>query len=383
MKDISTKIYKGNILIVDDTPNNLHLLSSMLEEQGYEVRCANSGAMALIAVSTEHPDIILLDINMPDMNGYEVCQRLKNDQQTQDIPVIFLSALSETIDKVKAFRLGGVDYVTKPFQLEEVLARIETQLNLRWMQLELQQAKAQAIKALEQEQELNRLKSEFVSMISHDFRTPLTTIQGFAGLLQCGVQSLSPEVINRYIDKINNAVDHLLNLLDEILLIGSMEVGKMQHNPVEVNLKNFCTDLIDSLQCGVGNQHQLRFTCQQSSTQAEIDITLLQQILNNLLSNAIKYSPTDSQITLELDCQPEIAIFRVRDKGIGIPLENQPHLFTAFYRCHNVGKIKGTGLGLAIVKKCVEVHQGNIFLDSTEGLGTIVTVSLPRYPQPE
>jgi signal transduction histidine kinase len=382
MNNLQTYSYKANILIVDDTPNNLHLLSSMLEEQGYEVRCANSGAIALRAVEMEHPDIILLDINMPNMNGYEVCERLKLDLRTRDIPVIFLSALSETIDKVKAFRIGGIDYITKPFQLEEVLARVENHISLRRMQIELQQAKTQAIKALEQEQELNHLKSEFVSMISHDFRNPLTSIQGFAGLLECGSKLPSPEIINRYVSKINNAVDHLLCLLDEILLIGSIESGKIQYHPVSVNLEEFCYELIDTLQYSLGNQHQICFSCS-DNTGAEMDIVLLQRILTNLLSNAIKYSPSGSKIDLVLECQNHVTIFQIRDQGMGIPIENQSHLFEAFYRCNNVGDIKGTGLGLAIVKKCVEVHQGNISLESQENLGTTFTVSLPRYDQSE
>jgi two-component system, sensor histidine kinase and response regulator len=355
----------------------------MLEEQGYEVRCANSGAIALKAVEIEHPDIILLDINMPNMNGYEVCERLKLNKHTQPIPVIFLSALSETIDKVKAFRIGAVDYITKPFQVEEVLARIENQLSLRRMQIELQQAKDKALKALAKEQELNRLKSEFVSMISHDFRNPLTSIQGFAGLLECGSKVPAPETLNRYINKINNAVDQLLSLLDEILLIGKIEVGKMQYQPVLVNLEDFCKELIDTLQYSIGNQHQICFNFTSDCTKAEMDLILLQRILSNLLSNAIKYSPSGSEIYLDLECQNHVAIFKVRDQGMGIPLENQSHLFEAFYRCSNVGEIKGTGLGLAIVKKCVEVHQGNISVESQENLGTKFTVSLPRYCQSE
>lgn len=383
MNNFHTDPGKGNILIVDDTPNNLHLLSSMLEEQGYEVRCANSGAIALKAVAMEHPDIILLDINMPNINGYQVCEQLKRDQHTQEIPVIFLSALSETIDKVRAFRVGAVDYITKPFQVEEVLARIENQLSLRRMQIELQQAKAKALKALEQEQELNRLKSEFVSMISHDFRNPLTSIQGFAGLLECGGETPAPETINRYINKINTAVDNLLSLLDDILLIGSMEVGKMQYKTVSVNLQEFCHELIDTLKYSLGDQNQICFTCLGDSTQAEMDLIILQRILNNLLSNAIKYSHPGEPVYLDLECQNHMTIFQVRDQGMGIPLENQPYLFEAFYRSSNVGDIKGTGLGLAVVKKCVEVHQGRILLESKEQIGTKITVYLPRYPGKE
>src|SRR5918997_1775651 len=128
---------KGNILIVDDTPDNLRLLSAMLSDQGYKVRSAINGQMALMGVKASPPDLILLDINMPDMNGYEVCSSLKATEATSQIPVIFISALGEVLDKVKAFRVGGVDYITKPFQLEEVLARIETHLTIRNLQKQL------------------------------------------------------------------------------------------------------------------------------------------------------------------------------------------------------------------------------------------------------
>lgn len=379
MDGFSTSTAKGSILIVDDTPNNLHLLSTMLENLGYEIRCTNSGAMALVAVNTEHPDLILLDISMPDMNGYEVCQRLKANEATSDIPVIFLSALSEAIDKVKAFQLGGVDYITKPFQVEEVLARIENQLRFQRLQAELQQARLDALRALEQEKKLNHLKSEFVSMVSHDFRTPLTSIQGFAELLRCSGCVPPLDVVNRYVDKINSAIDHLLYLLEKVLLIGSVEAGKMQCQPIAINLEKLCRDLVDTLQLSAENGHQIRFSWVGTSTQAEMDATLLQQILTNLLSNAIKYSPNGAPVDFKLDCQEHVAIFQVCDRGIGIPAENQPYLFEAFYRSGNVGNIKGTGLGLAVVKQCVDAHCGQIFLESMEGEGTRVTVTLPRY----
>lgn len=371
---------KGNILIVDDTPNNLRLLSSMLTQQGYEVRSAISGAVALMAVRTVHPDLILLDINMPKMGGYEVCEQLKANAQTQEIPVIFLSALSEAIDKVRAFQVGGVDYITKPFQVEEVLARVENQLTLRRLQIDLQQAKAEALRALEQEKELNRLKTEFVSMISHDFRSPLTSIRGFSELLRQtaspGKQMLPPEVQERYFEKIDGAIDHMLNLLDEVLLIGSLESGKARYEPIAIDLLDFCQELVEVLQVNTA-QHQIKLIHTNVCELAQIDPTLLRQILTNLISNAMKYSPNGGIIEFRLDCQDDWATFEIQDQGIGIPADNQLHLFETFYRCSNVGSVKGTGLGLAVVKRCVDAHHGKISIDSTEGIGTTVTVSLP------
>jgi two-component system, sensor histidine kinase and response regulator len=375
-----TNTTKGSILIVDDTPNNLRLLASMLTQQGYKVHSAISGTVALTAVKAVHPDLIVLDINMPEMDGYEVCDRLKAEEVTRKIPVLFLSAFDDVSSKVKAFQAGGVDYITKPFQVEEVLARVESQLTLQRMQTELQQAKTDALRALAQEQELNRLRSEFISMISHDFRTPLTSIQGFAELLRYGNANLTNETRDRYFNKIDAAIEHLLHLLDEVLLIGGIESGRVQYQPVAINLEQFCRDLIETVQFSAHNQHQIALNYRNDGVGVEMDQMLLQQILVNLLSNAVKYSPHGGQIQLEVECQAEVAIFRVRDQGIGIPPENQPHLFESFYRGSNVQQIQGTGLGLAIVQRCVTAHHGNIQIESAENQGTTVTVTLPIAP---
>ncbi|MDJ0708598.1 MAG: hybrid sensor histidine kinase/response regulator [Leptolyngbyaceae cyanobacterium MO_188.B28] len=369
---------KGNILIVDDAPDNLRLLSRMLVQQGYDVRSAISGALALRAVHTIPTDLILLDINMPKMNGFEVCEQLKQDVATCEIPVIFLSAYSNAVDKVKAFRAGGIDYITKPFQVEEVLARVENQLTLRRLQIELQQAKADALRALEREKELNRLKSEFVSMITHDFKTPLASIQGFAGLLQAAEEGLTEATKIRYFDKIDAAIEHMRQLLDNVLLISGAEVGKLQCHPTRLNLESFCRDLVESMQLSQDHNNSIRFTCASESPQANIDPMLLRQILSNLLANAIKYSPAGEVIQFDLICQDNTAQLRIQDHGIGIPQDDLCDLFQAFHRCNNVGQIRGTGLGLAVVKKCVEAHSGEIHLESQEGEGTTVTVTLPR-----
>lgn len=370
--------FKGSILIVDDTPNNLHLLSSMLIEQGYDVRSAINGPVALMAVDKIQPDLILLDINMPKMNGFEVCERLKADKKTQTIPIIFLSAMDETLDKVQAFRVGGVDYITKPFQIEEVIVRVERQLELTRLQIALHEAKVDALRALEQEKELNRLKSEFVSMISHDFRTPLTTIQACAELIRHSSEQLSSDTQKRYFDKIDLSVEHMLDLLDEILLIGSIEAGGIQFQPSLTSLNQFCYDLIETIQVGDGMQHEIRLTTNCDDVDAMCDPLLLRQILNNLLSNAVKYSPADQPVDFILNCSEHAIEFQICDRGIGIPLDNQTHLFEPFYRCQNTSEIQGTGLGLTIVKRCIDAHQGQIQIESEEGIGTTVTVTLPQ-----
>lgn len=373
------KPLQGSILIVDDTPNNLRLLSAMLRREGYEVRIAITGAAALKTIQVELPDLILLDINMPQINGYEICETLKANEQTCNIPVIFLSAFDGAIDKVKAFQVGGADYIAKPFQVEEVLARVQHQLMLQQMKRGLQTSEINALRALEQEKELSRLKSEFISILSHDFRTPLTSIQGFSNLIRehCnGTQILAAETKNRYFNKIDAAVEHMLQLLDKILLVSSNDSEMIPCHPVLTDLEAFCYNLVETLQPNLA-QHSISITRLSEQTEAEVDPILLQQILTNLLSNAVRYSPNGGEIHLSLDCQDTCSQFQVRDRGIGIPADNLPHIFDMFYRCNNVGGIKGTGLGLAAVKKCVEVHQGQISVESEPGVGTIFTVILP------
>jgi two-component system sensor histidine kinase/response regulator len=382
---------KESILIVDDTPANLQLLAQMLSEQGYKVRMAQDGTMALLSVESSPPDLILLDIMMPELNGYEVCSKLKASSFTKDIPIIFISALNEVFDKVKAFEVGGVDYITKPFQAQEVLARVEHQLHIRRLTQQLLEqnallqqevhrreiAEAEVRKSLSKEQELNQLKSYFVSMVSHEFRNPLTTILGFAELIRDFDQQLTSEKRQAYLRQIQESARRMTALLNDVLSIGQAEAGKLEFNPEPLDVEEFCRDLVEEIKLGNSVQHTITFSRPSQLTKACMDKNLLRQILTNLLSNAIKYSPEGSAVTFDLICQDEKAIFDIKDEGIGISPEDQQRLFESFQRGSNVGKISGTGLGLTIVKKAVDLHGGQIAVKSEVGVGTTFSVAIP------
>jgi len=382
---------KESILIVDDTPANLQLLAQMLSEQGYKVRMAQDGTMALMSIQSSPPDLILLDIMMPELNGYEVCSKLKASSFTKDIPIIFISALNEVFDKVKAFEVGGVDYITKPFQAQEVLARVEHQLHIRRLTQQLLEqnallqqevhrreiAEAEVRKSLSKEQELNQLKSYFVSMVSHEFRNPLTTILGFAELVRDFDQQLTSEKRQAYLRQIQESARRMTALLNDVLSIGQAEAGKLEFNPEPLDVEEFCRDLVEEIKLGNSVQHTITFSRPSQLTKACMDKNLLRQILTNLLSNAIKYSPEGSAVTFDLICQDEKAIFDIKDEGIGISPEDQQRLFESFQRGSNVGKISGTGLGLTIVKKAVDLHGGQIAVKSEVGVGTTFSVAIP------
>ncbi|MGB3692096.1 MAG: hybrid sensor histidine kinase/response regulator [Spirulinaceae cyanobacterium] len=399
--EIGVGVYKveeansGVILIVDDTPSNLQVLFACLESTGFKVLVAQNGEDALQIATSEIPDLILLDILMPDLDGFAVCRQIKANAQTKHIPVIFMTALTETINKVKGFEVGGIDYLTKPIEQEEVLVRIRTHLKLQKMQRCIQgqneqlqseisrrqQAEQELIEALDKERELNQLKSHFIAMTSHQFRTPLTTILGSMELLQCYSDRLSLEKRKNHFSRIRNNVKHMTQMLDDILLIGQDEAEGLKFNPTPTNVVDFCQDVVANFQDDSDDQSSIIFTHQGIYTENDsnwplLDQKILHHVLDNLLSNALKYSPPTSQVDLVLECQEKQLVFRVKDRGMGIPFSDQKHLFEPFYRASNTDTVHGTGLGLTIVKKAVDLHGGTITFESDPNLGTTFTVMI-------
>lgn len=232
--------------------------------------------------------------------------------------------------------------------------------------------------ALEKEKELNRLKSQFVSTVSHEFRNPLAVILVAAELLERG-QSLSVAQQNIYLHRIKTSVYSMNQLMEDVLLMGQAEANRLICNPDLLDLEQFCQNLIEEFSLVESSSHTIVFSNQAHCTDACMDEKLLRYILTNLLSNAIKYSPegTSVQLILTVDSAEDVATFTVQDQGIGIPEADQPRLFDSFFRASNVKTIQGTGLGLAIVSRCVEAHQGRIDLTSQVGVGTTVKVMLP------
>ncbi|HBK65171.1 MAG TPA: hypothetical protein DD000_17165, partial [Cyanobacteria bacterium UBA11166] len=231
--------------------------------------------------------------------------------------------------------------------------------------------------ALAKEQELNELKSRFMSMTSHEFRTPLTTILSSAELLKNYSHKLSDEKKQIHFARIQVSVQNLIQMLNDILLLGKAEAGKLEFNPGLIDLREFCQGLVEEFQLSVNDRLSLVFTDECPLSSVYMDEKLLGHILNNLIANAIKYSPAGSVINFQLIGQDKSVIFRVQDSGIGIPQDELTHLFESFYRAKNVGNIPGTGLGLPIVKKAVDLHGGIITVDSEVGVGTTFTVTIP------
>jgi two-component system sensor histidine kinase/response regulator len=417
MTENKINTHKGNILVVDDLPANLHVLVEMLNEHGYKVRPARSGSQALLVARSTPPDLILLDIIMPEMNGYEVCQQLKAYEQTRDIPVIFISAMNEVLDKVKAFSIGGVDYITKPFQIEEVIARVETHLSLRNLQkrfqaknerlrleikerkkieqvlqkrvdelagarknmlnmmADLEIAKNQADVAKEIAERANKAKSEFLANISHEIRTPINAIMGFTQI------TLNTTLTNEqldYLTQVYSSSEALLAIINDLLDISKIEAGKLSMESINFCLDDILKHLSELLRIKVEEKGLALCINVNGKVPRYLvgDSLRLKQILLNLTTNAIKFTETgDIVIEVNLVTMEKEYVtldFSVKDTGIGISQEAIPYLFEPFTQADSstTRKFGGTGLGLAICKQLTNMMGGYIWVDSQPGKGS-------------
>ena len=383
---------RGNILIVDDTPDNLRLLSTMLAGQGYEVRSVINGAMALMGVRAEPPDLILLDINMPQMNGYEVCEQLKADDASRDIPVIFISALEDVLDKVKAFAVGGVDYIVKPFQIEEVLARIETHLTVRRLQQQLQTQNLQLQQKMAELQALNQLKEEFLHAISHDLRTPivgtllvLENLQNKAQNQADGKVGISQAILQRMIQ----SSDRQLNLLNLLLEAHFNEAGSMVLQSQAIELSTFVQGIVEDLEpLLVKNSANLTNLIISDLPPVSADPLQLRRVFENLLTNALNHNPAGLSLTLNATlCTKDIAALvpeaesnmiccTVQDNGVGMTQAQCDRLFERYARGNRTQAI-GVGLGLYLCRQIIQAHGGQIGVNSAVGQGTTFWFTLP------
>lgn len=388
-----------DILVVDDNPTNLDLLSGLLQDHQFHVRAVTSGRLALTVARTFKPALILLDINMPQMNGFEVCTQLKADPATCDIPVIFISALDETIDKVRAFEVGGVDYVTKPFQIEEVLARVNSQLRIARLQHELIEKNAaltQAnadLSASRQElaeaniqlREMAEIKANFTAMLVHDLKSPLSVVKATLDFL-----SIDGDVVAGPYGALVHAsvktISKILAMIGELLEVFRTDSKEIHLRRESVKFTEFLKEFLENTRIAAQSENLvLETTISPNLPEMAIDVGKLERALSNLLSNAIKFTPAGGTISVEasdvMHMQSGVGrtavLIRISDTGEGIEPDVLPIIFDP-YRQGQSGKGRlGVGLGLAIVKRIVEAHGGTISATSQLGKGTTFTLLLP------
>jgi signal transduction histidine kinase len=420
MNHLDPQLTPKDILLVDDTPNNLRLLSKLLTEQGYAVRKALNGQRAIQSALAELPDLILLDINMPEMDGYQVCEILKAEPKTCQVPIIFISALNETLDKVKAFQIGGADYITKPFEIEEVLARVNHQLKICQLTRQLDQQVQQRTRELEQaqikliQQEKMSTLGQMMAGIAHEINNPLGFISSNIEHLKTDIQDIF-DLLNLYLDKIPDPdleiqqkileidLDFLQKDLPQVII--SMREGTERIRSLSQSLRTFARsdritkmefDLHESLNSTLTIlKHRLKANENRPAIAVVKDYgelplvncypSQLNQVFMNLMANAIdaidevKPHPKPTiwiRTTCQRDRQPLDVSVEIRDNGIGMTATTKEQAFKHLFTTKPIGK--GTGLGLSIVQQImVDNHGGTIDFQSQIGEGTSFVMKLP------
>jgi len=361
--------HTSRILIVDDVQLNLDLMKEILSEKGYQIATAINGKSAIAKAKAHKFDLILLDIVLPDVDGYEVCTHLKSNQQTQDIPIIFLTAKKEKDSIVKGFQVGAVDYIPKPFSREELLARVDHHLTLRKIQDELIHSKEMAEAAA-------KAKAIFLANISHEIRTPMNGIIGMIDILKR--TPLTADQLE-YIEIIGISGENLLMIINDVLDFSKIEAGQITFEHIRFNISDEINEVIKILRYKAQQKNlELTFEIAPNVPQLLIgDPLRLKQVFINLCNNSIKFTSEGYvHVRVNLVEMNECAVrlhFEVQDTGIGISPENQLKLFKSFSQADvsTTRKFGGTGLGLAISKNLVQLMGGNIGIISEEGKGAI------------
>ena len=364
----------NTILIVDDVPINLEILVDYLRHLNFEVYIAENGKEALEKVVKIPPDLILLDIMMPVIDGFEVCRRLKADKKTCDIPIIFMTALSDVGDKLQAFQMGAVDYVTKPIRREEVLARIKTHLMLRKLQKQL---KVQNIQLEQKNHELQQQNAEleaFAHTVAHDLKSPVNLITGFSELLIEEFSSSFETEAQEMLKKVIEAGWNIANIIDALLLLASTRheqvvMGSLDMSEIVVQAQNRLASMIE--------KHQSEILLPKQWPVAQGYAPWIAEVWTTYLSNAIKYGGNPPRLELGATPQENTVRFWVRDNGQGLTQEQQSHLFVPFTRISQA-RIEGHGLGLSIVLRIIEKCGGQVGVESQIGKGSTFYFCLPK-----
>jgi signal transduction histidine kinase len=366
----------ADILIVDDTPANLQLLGGMLKERGHRVRPVADGKMALQVAHTTPPDLILLDINMPGMNGYEVCAQLKRAERTRDVPVIFISALTETLDKVMAFAVGGVDYVTKPFQFEEVDARVACHLSLRRLQVDLAQRNEELRQTNEDLRRLQVQRDSLTHMIVHDLRSPLTGVVGAFDLLALEDNTLT--AMSRKMLGVGHAAGRqIIDMINSLLDISKIEEGQFTPRCTRNDLVALARDAVALLSSLQGNR-TVTVESFQEPLVLSFDADLILRVVQNLVANALKFTAPTGTIRIRITPVAGAVRVGVSDDGTGIAAEFHERIFEKFGQVETGQTRSGTGLGLTFCKLAVEIHGGRIGVESKVGNGSTFWFELLR-----
>ena len=361
---------KGRILVVDDEEMNRRLLRDILESQGYQVTLAEDGQQALDMVFAAPPDVVLLDIMMPKVDGYEVCKQLRQDARTAHLPIQIITALKDHAEMLKGIRAGANDFLTKPIDAEEIRLRVKNAVLAKHLYDKVQEA-------LVKLRELELLRDNLTNMIVHDMRSPLTVISGSFEIIMQEQDRLSPPQ-NEFAAMGQDSCRQLIEMVTSLLDVGRLEAGEMPLSRVACDIREIARTAVEAVAV-LGRERKLTLRVTGESANAHVDRDITQRVFVNLLGNAIKFSPDDGCIEIEISSTGQAVRVAVTDQGPGIPPEYHQRIFDKFGQVEARKKHKkySTGLGLTFCKLAVEAHGGQIGVESAVGAGSTFWFSLP------
>ena len=368
--EINRSDYK--ILIVDDVVSNVLLLKILLTNEKFKVCTANCGNMCIEQAKSEKPDLILLDVMMPDISGFDAALLLKKDPETKDIPIIFLTALNNPSDLVKGFQVGGNDFLTKPFNKEELVMRVMHQVSLVAAKRLIEQKNRELMATINN-------RDKMYSVIAHDLRSPMASIRMVLNLV---VSAVSPDVVGpelfELLDKANKESEEVHDLLDNLLKWTKSQTGRLNVVLQDLDLNDIVPGVVDIFEMiALTKRIKLSFQGTETPLIVTADNDMLKTVVRNFMSNAIKFSPEDSSIEIFMKPEGDFAKISVRDHGVGIAADRLDTIFHKGETTWGTGGEEGSGLGLQLCADFARKNGGDVMVESTEGEGSTFSVLVP------
>jgi signal transduction histidine kinase len=375
MNGVPNVAVTGRILVVDDHEPNRLLLREILEQQGHTVTEAEGGYEALDAVASQEFDLLLLDVNMPGVNGVEVCRRLRADPHTASLPIILVTSLTHREHRLEGIAAGASDYLSKPIDRHELLLRVRNSLQMHKLHLELA-AQYRDLRRLE------TLRDSLVHMLVHDLRSPLTAIMGFLELMRTEIDPATQTVLLSDLNEVMESVGVLSDMVTTVLDVSRFESQAMPLTRTTLDLGEVAGSAISSL--GGRSRPVIRFDRPAAPVRAVGDLDVIRRVMMNLMANAVKFSPRGAPVLVHLMPSDDEIRFEVVDSGPGIAPEHHEKIFEKFGQVESAeGRaVRSSGLGLTFCKMAIEAHGGRIGLHSTVGAGSTFWFVLPAEHQP-
>ena len=358
------------ILIVDDVVSNVLLLKILLSKEGFQVCTANCGNMCIEQCKAEKPDLVLLDVMMPDISGFDTAVIMKKDPEMKEIPIIFLTALNSPADLVKGFQVGANDFLSKPFNKEELLVRVMHQIALVAAKRLIEKQNRELMATISN-------RDKMYSVIAHDLRSPMASIRM---VLNLAVAAISPDVVGQeifdLIDKANKESEDVHDLLDNLLKWTKSQTGRLNVVIQDLDLNDIIPGVVDIFEM-IAATKKIKLSYSGSSTIVVADNDMLKTIVRNFMSNAIKFSPEDSTIEISVTTEGDFAKISVRDHGVGIAADRLDTIFHKGETTYGTGGEEGSGLGLQLCQDFAIKNGGDVMVESVEGEGSTFSVLLP------